>query len=243
MAAKASWHRYGTKLRHCHPVYSSVFNPKAFTVSCLVTPQISWSDPGLAPVESGPGFLLHRCVFGTNVGSECGHYRTRVCRRPWTSGIMPRPWTVTFRRATTSNTMKSPQILWSISRRSPWQNPPAIFSTVCSQKWRRIQERSLTRFLVRSWAPTKWGGGPQSVSANSVGAVGPKVWAVAPTDFRAHENSRPTLAENCTEIVFAMLEFRPASLCGGSRCPCPSYLTASASQPSYELSLITCYLK
>ena len=121
------------------------------------TPRISWSDAGLAPVESGPGFLRHRCVFGTNVGSECGHYRTRVCRRPWTSGIMPRPWTVTFRRATTSNTMKSPQILWSISRRSPWQNPPPIFSTVCSQKWRRIQERSLTRFLLRSWAPTKWG--------------------------------------------------------------------------------------
>ena len=157
MAAKASWHRYGTKLRHGDPVYSSVFNPKAFTVSCLVTPQISWSDAGLAPVESGPGFLLHRCVFGTNVGSECGHYRTRVCRRPWMSGIMPRPWTVTFRRRTISNTMKSPQILWSISRRSPWQNPPPIFSTVCSQKWRRIQERSLTRFLVRSWAPTKWG--------------------------------------------------------------------------------------
>ena len=22
MAAKTSWHRYGTKLRHCHPVYS-----------------------------------------------------------------------------------------------------------------------------------------------------------------------------------------------------------------------------
>ena len=23
MAAKTSWHRYGTKLRHCHPVYST----------------------------------------------------------------------------------------------------------------------------------------------------------------------------------------------------------------------------
>jgi len=22
MAAKTSWHRYGTKLRHCHPVYT-----------------------------------------------------------------------------------------------------------------------------------------------------------------------------------------------------------------------------
>ena len=24
MAAKTSWHRYGTKLRHCHPMYSTV---------------------------------------------------------------------------------------------------------------------------------------------------------------------------------------------------------------------------
>ena len=24
MAAKASWHRYGTKLRHCHPMYFNV---------------------------------------------------------------------------------------------------------------------------------------------------------------------------------------------------------------------------
>ena len=23
MAAKASWHRYGTKLRHCHPMYGT----------------------------------------------------------------------------------------------------------------------------------------------------------------------------------------------------------------------------
>ena len=25
MAAKINWHRYGTKLRHCHPMYSRVF--------------------------------------------------------------------------------------------------------------------------------------------------------------------------------------------------------------------------
>jgi len=25
MAAKTGWHRYGTKLRHCHPVYSDEF--------------------------------------------------------------------------------------------------------------------------------------------------------------------------------------------------------------------------
>jgi len=24
MAAKASWHRYGTKLRHCHPMYTYI---------------------------------------------------------------------------------------------------------------------------------------------------------------------------------------------------------------------------
>ena len=24
MAAKTRWHRYGTKLRHCHPVYSEL---------------------------------------------------------------------------------------------------------------------------------------------------------------------------------------------------------------------------
>jgi len=24
MAVKTSWHRYGTKLRHCHPVYTRV---------------------------------------------------------------------------------------------------------------------------------------------------------------------------------------------------------------------------
>ena len=23
MAAKTSWHRYGTKLRHCHPTYTA----------------------------------------------------------------------------------------------------------------------------------------------------------------------------------------------------------------------------
>jgi len=23
MAAKTSWHRYGTKLRHCHPMYTN----------------------------------------------------------------------------------------------------------------------------------------------------------------------------------------------------------------------------
>jgi len=26
MAAKTNWHRYGTKLRHCHPMYSGVLN-------------------------------------------------------------------------------------------------------------------------------------------------------------------------------------------------------------------------
>jgi len=25
MAAETSWHRYGTKLRHCHPVYGGIF--------------------------------------------------------------------------------------------------------------------------------------------------------------------------------------------------------------------------
>jgi len=25
MAAKTSWHRQGTKLRHCHPIYKSLF--------------------------------------------------------------------------------------------------------------------------------------------------------------------------------------------------------------------------
>ena len=27
MAAKTSWHRYGTKLRHCHPVYNRRKHP------------------------------------------------------------------------------------------------------------------------------------------------------------------------------------------------------------------------
>jgi len=31
MAAKTSWHRYGTKLRHCHPVYLLHF------LSCFAT--------------------------------------------------------------------------------------------------------------------------------------------------------------------------------------------------------------
>jgi len=26
MAAKTSWHRYGTKLRHCHPMYTIAFS-------------------------------------------------------------------------------------------------------------------------------------------------------------------------------------------------------------------------
>ena len=26
MAMKTSWHRYGTKLHHCHPMYSTLFD-------------------------------------------------------------------------------------------------------------------------------------------------------------------------------------------------------------------------
>jgi len=47
------------------------------------------------------------------------------------------------------------------------------------------------------------------MGANLVGEVGPKVWAVAPTDFRAHENSRPTLAENCTKLCLQCSNFVP----------------------------------
>jgi len=44
MAAKTSWHRYGTKLRHCHPVYP--------TYELLDSRVVSLLDSG----AEGPGF-------------------------------------------------------------------------------------------------------------------------------------------------------------------------------------------
>jgi len=48
MAAKTSWHRYGTKLRHCHPVYSLQKTAKAaYTTSRKTVTGIAFQVSGL----------------------------------------------------------------------------------------------------------------------------------------------------------------------------------------------------
>jgi len=40
MAAKTSWHRYGTKLRHCHPMYYT-----SITISLITcSRQVMWEN-------------------------------------------------------------------------------------------------------------------------------------------------------------------------------------------------------
>ena len=39
MAVKINWHRYGTKLRHCHPMYT----PKKLLITVKSSPSQSWS--------------------------------------------------------------------------------------------------------------------------------------------------------------------------------------------------------
>jgi len=59
MAAKISWHRYGTKLRHCHPMH------KPFLIWLLTTP------PHLKYVATLPCNLsLMACFADVNV-SRC----------------------------------------------------------------------------------------------------------------------------------------------------------------------------
>ena len=43
MAAKTSWHRYGTKLRHCHPMYIARLQDKRHTIDTFL-PACTWWD-------------------------------------------------------------------------------------------------------------------------------------------------------------------------------------------------------
>ena len=49
MAPKTSWHRYGTKLRHSHPMYKSFQTPNTAIDSVTI-------------VSAGPFFLLERTI-------------------------------------------------------------------------------------------------------------------------------------------------------------------------------------
>ena len=56
MAVKTSWHRYGTKLRHCHPMYSSSFASFKRNLKTLFFPCLLF-DPRLATLP--PSDCLH----------------------------------------------------------------------------------------------------------------------------------------------------------------------------------------
>ena len=43
MAAKINWHRYGTKLRHCHPVYTASRN----TIAYLRHENVAFVEPDM----------------------------------------------------------------------------------------------------------------------------------------------------------------------------------------------------
>jgi len=88
MAAKVNWHRYGTKLRHCHPMYSSHLAIKARVV--FVSRQ-ALHDTGAAGTGS-PGPRVER-VTGTG---EFFFGRGRVVTR--TGRRVPRPAEISHRR-------------------------------------------------------------------------------------------------------------------------------------------------
>ena len=41
MAAKTSWHRYGTKLRHCHPMHNGLLS--SFSILVQIDPPVHHS--------------------------------------------------------------------------------------------------------------------------------------------------------------------------------------------------------
>jgi len=80
MAAKTSWHRYGTKLRHCPPIYEFVFTESPgwvevvtfqsiqSAVSYLVSHRLSPNKPSLRTVSNR---FLVPCSFSQFLGFVC----------------------------------------------------------------------------------------------------------------------------------------------------------------------------
>jgi len=78
MAAKSSWHRYGNKLRHCHPMYTyprthSLTHRSACSSVCMSQHGPTAADPLLKVCCRGPGrreISIDCCTAHSNV--TCG---------------------------------------------------------------------------------------------------------------------------------------------------------------------------